>query len=97
MFEWDRSFISTTNNVLFYSDYVFKVIIVGDSGVGKSSVLLRFADDVFQDNYISTIGVDLVCILQKSGFFVLVSNPLSSVFETVLAQYFTVCHFVKKY
>ena len=82
--------ITTTNHVLFYSDYVFKVIIVGDSGVGKSSVLLRFADDVFQDNYISTIGVDLVCILQKSGSFVLskgkVSNSLSSVFETVLAQ-----------
>ena len=59
--------ITTTNNFLFYSDYVFKVIIVGDSGVGKSSVLLRFADDVFQDNYISTIGVDLVCISKKSG------------------------------
>lgn len=42
------------------SDYVFKVIVVGDSGVGKSSVLLRFADDVFQDHYISTIGVDMV-------------------------------------
>lgn len=30
----------------------------GDSGVGKSCLLLRFADDTWMDSYISTIGVD---------------------------------------
>lgn len=39
-------------------DYLFKLIIVGDSGVGKSSLLNRFSDDVYTDSYISTIGVD---------------------------------------
>jgi Ras-related protein Rab-1A len=39
-------------------DYLFKIIIIGDSGIGKSSVLFRFADDVYNDSYISTIGVD---------------------------------------
>ena len=39
-------------------DYLFKLIIVGDSGVGKSSLLNRFSDDVYSDSYISTIGVD---------------------------------------
>lgn len=39
-------------------DYLFKILLVGDSGVGKSSLLLRFADDTFCDSYISTIGVD---------------------------------------
>lgn len=39
-------------------DYLFKLVIIGDSGVGKSSLLVRFADDTFSDSYISTIGVD---------------------------------------
>ena len=40
------------------SDYLFKVLLIGNSGVGKSSLLLRFADDVFTDNFMPTIGVD---------------------------------------
>lgn len=32
--------------------------MVGDSAVGKSSLLLRFADNEFNDNYMATIGVD---------------------------------------
>ncbi|KAM3143777.1 hypothetical protein pb186bvf_004053 [Paramecium bursaria] len=39
-------------------DYLFKLVIIGDSGVGKSSLLLRFADDSFSDSYLTTIGVD---------------------------------------
>jgi len=33
-------------------------VLIGDATVGKTSLLLRFADDSFKDNYISTIGVD---------------------------------------
>lgn len=39
-------------------DYLFKLLLIGDSGVGKSCLLLRFADDSYTDSYISTIGVD---------------------------------------
>ncbi|KAL3319862.1 GTP-binding protein of the rab [Cichlidogyrus casuarinus] len=39
-------------------DYLFKFLLIGDSGVGKSCLLLRFADNTYSDNYISTIGVD---------------------------------------
>ena len=39
-------------------DYLFKLIIIGDSGIGKSCLLNRFADDTYTDAYISTMGVD---------------------------------------
>lgn len=39
-------------------DYVFKLLLIGDSGVGKSCLLMRFADNSYSDSYISTIGVD---------------------------------------
>lgn len=46
------------SGLCFYSDYLFKLLLIGDSGVGKSCLLLRFADDSYVDSYISTIGVD---------------------------------------
>ncbi|CAA0833589.1 Ras-related protein RABD1 [Striga hermonthica] len=39
-------------------DYLFKLLLIGDSSVGKSCLLLRFSDDAYVDSYISTIGVD---------------------------------------
>jgi small GTP-binding protein len=39
-------------------DHLFKVLLVGDSGVGKSSILLRFTGSEFIDEVGTTIGVD---------------------------------------
>mmetsp|Transcript_2054 Transcript_2054/g.4765 ORF Transcript_2054/g.4765 Transcript_2054/m.4765 type:complete len:205 (+) Transcript_2054:252-866(+) len=40
------------------ADQTFKLLIIGDSGVGKSSILLRFTDDEFEEDHPCTIGVD---------------------------------------
>lgn len=49
-------------------DYVFKILLIGDSSVGKSSILLQFTDDHFDDNLTSTIGVDFkVKVLEVTG------------------------------
>lgn len=42
----------------FPYDYLFKVLVIGDASVGKSSMLLRFTDDSFDEHIQSTIGVD---------------------------------------
>lgn len=39
-------------------NYLFKIVLVGNSNVGKSSIVLRFADGEFNETYITTIGVD---------------------------------------
>ena len=39
-------------------DYLFKAVIVGNQGVGKSSLFVRFCEDEFADTYLPTIGVD---------------------------------------
>jgi len=39
-------------------DKLFKLLSVGDTGAGKSSLLLRFSDDTFSESFISTIGID---------------------------------------
>lgn len=36
----------------------YKIVIVGKSAVGKSSLMLKFTDDRFTENYLTTIGVD---------------------------------------
>ena len=45
------------NNYDHY-DHVFKIILLGNSSVGKSTLLHRYIDNMYSDNYISTIGVD---------------------------------------
>lgn len=39
-------------------DHLFKLLIVGDSGCGKSALLMRYVDSEFQTAYMTTIGVD---------------------------------------
>ena len=39
-------------------DHLLKLMLTGDSGAGKSSLLLRFVDGAFNDSFISTIGID---------------------------------------
>ena len=39
-------------------DFIFKLIVIGDSGVGKSCLLSRYDGDPFEECFIGTIGLD---------------------------------------
>eukprot|EP01134_Creolimax_fragrantissima_P003616 CFRG3616T1 len=39
-------------------DYLIKLLLIGDSGVGKSCLLMRFCEDSFTPSFITTIGID---------------------------------------
>jgi len=39
-------------------DYLFKLVIIGESSTGKTAILTRFVDEVFESDYICTVGVD---------------------------------------
>ena len=52
--------MSKQNNSLLTEEYdmMFKILLLGDSGVGKSSLLLRYTKDQFMTDMRSTIGVE---------------------------------------
>jgi Ras-related protein Rab-1A len=80
-------------------DYLVKVLVIGNSGVGKSSLLLRYVDDDFIDRFNSTIGVDF-----KIKTFGTVDGKLAKVqiwdtagqdrFKAIVASYYRGCHCV---
>ncbi|KAK8818237.1 hypothetical protein WA556_006058, partial [Blastocystis sp. ATCC 50177/Nand II] len=73
-------------------DYLFKIVLIGDSGVGKSSLLLRFADGAFTDSFISTIGVDFrfrtVETLDKTAKLQIWDTAGQERFRTITSAYY---------
>jgi len=77
-------------------DYLFKILLLGSQGVGKSSLLCRFADNEFLENYRTTVGVDFkirtVEIEDKTIKLQLWDTAGQERFKTVTNTYFRGAH-----
>lgn len=58
-------------------DFLFKIVLIGDSGVGKSNLLSRFTRGDFNLESKSTIGVDFGArtVQVEDGKMIKVTNP----------------------
>ena len=54
----NKSILKKHNEKKDLFDYMIKLIIIGDSGVGKTNILTRFCEKIFKDSHVATIGVD---------------------------------------
>lgn len=56
-------------------DCIYKLLVIGDSNVGKTTLLTRFCEDRYQSNFMSTVGKSMLSIC-RAVLFVLYSNIL---------------------
>ena len=73
-------------------DYIFKVLLVGNSVVGKSSLILRYVDQIWNDVFVPTIGVDFKLksleIKNKSIKLQIWDTAVQERFRNVISSYF---------
>jgi GTPase SAR1 family protein len=43
--------------------YIFKILISGEGGAGKTSILQRYVDDKFDESNVLTVGVDFLKVI----------------------------------
>ena len=79
-------------------DYLFKCLLIGDSNVGKSSMILRFADGGFKNNYTPTIGIDFrIKTIEMNGKFIklqLWDTSGQERFSTITRSYYRGTHLI---
>lgn len=50
--------MSSTEPTKLTYDHFIKMIIIGNSGVGKTNILMRFCDERYKESHVATVGVD---------------------------------------
>ena len=91
IYQMERIYDIETNH-----DYIFRICIVGDCGVGKTSLLTRFCDNSFQESYNNTIGVDFRFVTLKYQNLVIKlhiwDTAVQERFKSIALNYFKSSH-----
>ena len=59
-------------------EIVYKILLLGDSSVGKSSLMMRFADNYYEENNVSTIGI----VSKKKDIIINNQKIILNIFDT---------------
>ena len=74
------------------SKYIIKILTLGDTMVGKSSIVLRFSEDKFDDNQFATIGIDFktkyIKIADSSVKVLIWDTAGQEKFQNIAKQYY---------
>ena len=72
--------------------YIIKILTLGDTMVGKSSIVLRFSEDKFDDNQFATIGIDFktkyIKIADSSVKVLIWDTAGQEKFQNIAKQYY---------
>ena len=75
-------------------DYMFKLLIIGNSSVGKTSFLFRFSDDTFSSAFVSTVGIDFkVKTIVSNGKRIKLQIWVSASISLLLTFHLRPCNF----
>ena len=77
-------------------DYSFKIILLGNSGVGKTSIYFYYTKNIFQDKYVATVGVDFATdfknVLGKNVRLNIWDTAGEEKYRSTIANYFKGSH-----
>lgn len=51
------------------NNFSFKVVLLGEGCVGKTSVVLRYVEDKFNDRHLTTLQVSFIVIILSNNYF----------------------------
>ena len=93
---YNDNIIKRVSEPTFQSDYSFRICVIGDVNVGKTSLLTRYCDNVFKEAYTNTIGVDFrVVTLRYKEILAKVhiwDTAGQERFKSISINYFRACH-----
>lgn len=88
--------VRKVNEYVSKHDFMFRICIIGDANVGKTTLLTRYCDNVFKENYTNTIGVDFRLITLKYGDIIAKMHIWDTAgqerFKSIAVNYFRSTH-----